>query len=135
MYDLVRGKPFKQDMALKLLILDFPPIYDSDGMSVTPYRQEQTHNITSEFALIKNYYDTASNIATASLISTLTMPSRLPQTPTPKPLDGTHQCHSMTYSINLCEHTDTQPPTRCVKNMMTFLSLFNPQDLPELLFK
>ena len=62
MYALVNGKPFKQDMALKLLVPNFPPIYNTDGTTIIPYTQEQTLNISSGFARAKNYYDTASNI-------------------------------------------------------------------------
>jgi hypothetical protein len=53
MYTLVNGKPFKQGMSLKLLVLDFPPIYDTDGTLIIPYTQEQTLKITSEFTRAK----------------------------------------------------------------------------------
>ena len=62
MYALVDGKPFKQDMALTLLVPNFPPIYNTDGTMITPYTQEQTLSITSEFSHAKKYYNTTSNI-------------------------------------------------------------------------
>jgi hypothetical protein len=40
MYALVDGKPFKNEMELKTLVPDFPPIFASDGMMVIPYIHE-----------------------------------------------------------------------------------------------
>jgi hypothetical protein len=62
MYVLISAKPFTNEMELKTLIPNFPPIFESDGTTIIPYTCEQTLKVMAEFAHKKNYYDTACNI-------------------------------------------------------------------------
>jgi hypothetical protein len=54
MYALISTKPFKNEMELKILLHDFPPIFESDGTMIVPYTCEQTLKVTAEFAHKKN---------------------------------------------------------------------------------
>jgi hypothetical protein len=62
MYALISAKPFKNEMELKTLVPDFPPIFTSDGTRIVPDTCEQMVKVTVKFARKKNYYDTACNI-------------------------------------------------------------------------
>ncbi len=62
MYALADSKPFTNEMKLKMLIPNFPPIFASDGTMVFPYTREQMLKITAEFAHKNNYYNTVCNI-------------------------------------------------------------------------
>ncbi len=62
MYALISAKPFKNEMELKTLVPNFPPIFKSDHTTIVPYTCEQTLKVTVKFVHKKNYYDTACNI-------------------------------------------------------------------------
>ena len=62
MFALISTKPFTNEMELKMLVPDFTPIFENDGMMIIPYTHEQTLKVMAEFAHKKNYYDTACNI-------------------------------------------------------------------------
>jgi hypothetical protein len=62
MYALIDEKTFKNEMELRMLVPDFPPIFASNGTTVIPYTPEQTLKITAKFTRKKNYYNTACNI-------------------------------------------------------------------------
>jgi hypothetical protein len=98
MYALVDGKPFKNEMELKMLVPDFLPIFASNGTTVIPYTHEQTLKIMAEFACKKNYYNTVCNIyrAVYNVLDTHVemMRSKPHPPPFPQQLDGILQCHS-----------------------------------------
>jgi hypothetical protein len=50
MYALISSKPFKNEMELKILVPNFPPIFKSNGTSIIPYTHEQMLKITAKFA-------------------------------------------------------------------------------------
>jgi hypothetical protein len=62
MYALISAKPLKNEIELKTLIPDFPPIFESNGMTIIPYTREQMHKVMAKFSGIKNNYGTAFNI-------------------------------------------------------------------------
>jgi hypothetical protein len=62
MYALISAKPFTNEMELKMLVPDFPPIFKSDGTTIIPYTREQTLKVRAKIAPKKNYYNTACNI-------------------------------------------------------------------------
>jgi hypothetical protein len=62
MYALISAKPFTNEMELKMLIPNFPPIFKSNDTTIIPHTCEQMLKIMAKFAHKKNYYNTACNI-------------------------------------------------------------------------
>jgi hypothetical protein len=62
MYALISAKLFTNEMELKMLVPDFPPIFKCDDKTIIPYTCEQTLKVMAKFAPKKNYYNTACNI-------------------------------------------------------------------------
>jgi hypothetical protein len=138
MYALISAKPFTNEMELKTLVPNFPPIFESNGTMIIPYTCEQTLKVTAEFACKKNYYHTACNIYHA-VYNALDMhidnafkvaPSTIP------PTIGWNASMSLNEIFDRLMKTYGQPtPDAMRQNMTTFLSPYNPQDPPEILFK
>ena len=58
MYALIDGTPFDFNIAPATDVADFPPIYAVDGITIIPYKREQTLSINAKFNRSKNYNDT-----------------------------------------------------------------------------
>jgi hypothetical protein len=54
MYALISRKPFKNEIELKTLVPNFPPIFESKGTTIIPYTHKQMVKITAKFARKKN---------------------------------------------------------------------------------
>jgi hypothetical protein len=141
MYSLIDPKPFD----LKLLNLptttgvpEFPPIYAADGTTIVPYTREQMLRITATFTHQKNYYDTVCNIY-RSVYDTLNAHINNAfkvAPPTTLPNIGWNASMLLNDIFHQMMKTYGRPmPIAMRQNMMTFLSPYNPQDLPEILFK
>ncbi len=141
MYSLIDPKPF----GLKLLNLptttevpDFPQIYAADGTTVVTYTCKQTLRITATFTRQKNYYDTVCNIYRAVYD---TLDAHLEDafkvaSPTTSPTIGWNASMLLNDIFNQMMKTYGCPtPDAMCQNMMSFLSPYNPQELPEILFK
>jgi hypothetical protein len=50
MYALICSKPFKNEMELKMLVPDFPPIFESNGTTIILYTREEMLKITAKFS-------------------------------------------------------------------------------------
>jgi hypothetical protein len=141
MYSLINPKP----STLKLLNLptttgvpEFPPIYATDGTTVVPYMLEQTLRITATITCQKNYYDTACNIyhAVYDMLDANVNYAFKVAPPTTPPTIGWNALMLLNDIFNQMMKTYGHPmPDAMRQNIMTFLSPYNPQDLPEILFK
>jgi hypothetical protein len=140
-YSLIDPKPFN----LKLLNLPtatevpkFPPIYAADGTTVIPYTCKQMLCITATFTRQKNYYDTACNMYRAVyniLDAHVNDAFKVALPPTP-PTIGWNASMLLNDIFNQMMKMYSRPmPNAMHQNMMTFLSPYNPQDPPEILFK
>jgi hypothetical protein len=136
MYSLIDLKPFN----LKLLNLPtttgvpkFPPIYAVDGTTIIPYTCEQTLHITASFTRHKNYYNTACNIYRTvynTLNAHINDAFKVAPPPTP-PTIGWNALMLLNNIFDQLMKTYGHPtPDAMRQNMMTFLSPYNPQDLP-----
>ncbi len=65
MYALISAKPFTNEMEIKTLVPDFPPIFESNGATIFPYTHEQMLKVMAKFSCKKNYYATACNVYSA----------------------------------------------------------------------
>ncbi len=141
MYALIDPKPFD----LKLLNLpkttelpEFPPIYAANGTTVIPYMRKQTLCITAAFTRQKNYYNTACNVYRAVYD---TLDAHIDDAfkvapPTNPPTVSWNASMSLNDIFDQLMKTYGRPtPNAMQQNMMTFLAPYNPQDLPEILFK
>jgi hypothetical protein len=141
MYSLIDPKPFD----LKLLNLPtttgvpkFPPIYAVDGTTVVPYTCKQTLCITATFTCQKNYYDTVCNIyrAVYDTLDPHVNDAFMVAPPTTPPTIGWNASMLLNDIFDQMMKTYGHPmPNAMSQNMMTFLSPYNPQDPPEILFK
>ncbi len=141
MYSLIDPKPFD----LKLLNLptttgvpQFPPIYTANGTTVNPYTGKQTLCITATFTCQKNYYDTACNIyrAVYNTLDTHSDDAFKVSPPTTPPTIGWNASMLLNDIFDQMMKTYGHPTLNTMhQNMKTFLSPYNPQDLPEILFK
>ncbi len=138
MYALISAKPFTIEMELKPLVPDFPPIFKNNGTTIIPYTCEQVLKVTAKFARKKNYYDTACNIYHAVYDALDThvddafkvAPSTIP------PTIGWNASMSLNKIFDQLMKTYGGPtPDAMRQNMSTFLSPYNPQDPPKILFK
>ncbi len=141
MYALIDPKPFN----LKLLNLpmttgvpEFLPIYATVGMTVIPYMRKQTLRITATFTHQKNYYDTACNVY---CVMYNTLDAHVDDAfkvapPTNPPTISWNASMLLNEIFDQLMKTYGRPtPDAMQQNMMTFLAPYNPQDLPEILFK
>ncbi len=125
-------------MELKTLVPDFSPIFESNGMTIIPYTCDQTLKITAKFSSKKNYYNTACNIYptvygaldtyinNAFKVAPFTIPLTI----------GWNASMSLNKIFNQLMKTNGCPtPNTMRQNMTMFLSPYNPQDPPEILFK
>jgi hypothetical protein len=140
-YSLIDLKPFN----LKLLNLPtttgvpkFPPIYAADGTTAIPYTRKQTLRITATFNRQKSCYDTASSIYRAvynMLIAHIDNAFKVAPPPTP-PTIGWNASMLLNDIFNQMMKTYSHPmPNAMCQNMMKYLSPYNLQDPPEILFK
>jgi hypothetical protein len=141
MYSLNDPKPFD----LKLLNLPtttgvpkFPPIYATDGTTIVPYTRKQMLCITTTFSCQKSYYNTACIIyrAVYNRLDAHVDDAFKVAPPTTPPTIGWNVSMLLNDIFNqmLKMYGCPMPDAMC-QNMMTFLSPYNPQDLPEILFK
>jgi hypothetical protein len=141
MYALINQKPFN----LKLLNLptttgvpEFPPIYAADGTTVIPYTRKQTLCITAAFTHQKSYHDTAC-IVYRTVYDTLDAhvdDAFKVAPPTNPPTVGWNASMLLNDIFDqLMKMCGRPTPNAMRQNMMTFLAPYNPQDLPEILFK
>jgi hypothetical protein len=140
-YSLINPKPFN----LKLLNLptttgvpQFPPIYAADGTIIVPYMCNQTLRISTTFNHQKNYYNTVCNIyhAVYDTLDTHIDNAFKVALPTTPPTIGWNMLMSLNYIFDQMMKTYGRPmPNAMPQNMMTFLSPYNLQNLPEILFK
>jgi hypothetical protein len=49
MYALINGTPFDFNITPATDVADFPPIYAVDGITIIPYKREQTLSINAKF--------------------------------------------------------------------------------------
>jgi hypothetical protein len=134
-------KPFD----LKLLNLPattgvpkLPPIYAADGTTVVPYMRKQMLCITATFTRQKNYYNTACNIyrAVYNTHDAHVDNAFKVAPPITPPTTGWNALMSLNDIFDQMMKTYGRPtPNAMCQNMMTFLSPYNPQDPPEILFK
>jgi hypothetical protein len=125
MYALISTKPFKNEMELKTLVPDLPPIFESNGTTIVPYTCEQTLKVMAKFAHKKNYYNTACN-AYHAVYDALDMhvddafkvaPSTI------APTIGWNASMSLNQIFNQLMKTYSRPtPDAMRQNMTTFLS-------------
>jgi hypothetical protein len=142
MYSLINPKPFN----LKLLNLptttgvpEFPPICAMDGTTaVVPYTRKQMLCITATFIHQKNNYKTACNIYRAvydTLDAHIDNAFKVAP-PTTPPTIGWNASMLLNDIFDQIMKTYGRPmPNAMHQNIMTFLSPYNPQNLPEILFK
>jgi hypothetical protein len=141
MYSFIHPKPFD----FKLLNLptttgvpEFPPIYAADGTTIVPYTREQTLRITATSTRQKNYYNTACNIycTVYDTLNTHVNDAFKVAPPTTPPTIGWNALMLLNNIFNqmMKTYSHSTPDTMC-QNMVTFLSLYNPQYPPEILFK
>jgi hypothetical protein len=141
MYALIDPKPFN----LKLLNLltttgvpKFPPIYSAEGTTVIPYTCKQTLCITAALTCQKNYYGTVCNVYrtvydTPDAHVDDAFKVALPTNP---PTVGWNASMLLNDIFDqLMKSYGCPMPNAMRQNMMTFLAPYNPQDLPEILFK
>jgi hypothetical protein len=135
---LISAKPFKNEMELKTLVSNFPPIFESNGTTIVPNTRDQMLKVMAKFARKKNYYNTACNIYYAVYDELDTQvndafkvaPSTIP------PTIGWNASMSLNQIFNQPMKTCGRPtPDAMRQNMTTFLSPYNPQGPPEILFK
>jgi hypothetical protein len=140
MYSLIDPMPF--NMAQLNLPINsekpkFPEVLDSEG-SIVPYRREQTLHITVTLQHQKNYYNTTCNIYHAvynTLDAHIDDAFKIaPATTSPTIEWNTLMTINNIFDQMMRTYGPTTPNAMC-QNMMTFLSPYNPQDSPELLFK
>ena len=62
MYALINGTPFNFNIAPATDVADYPPIFALDGVTIIPYKREQTLSINTKFKRAKNYSVTWNNI-------------------------------------------------------------------------
>ncbi len=134
MYALISSKPFKNETELKMLIPDFPPIFESNGTMIVPYTSEQTLKITAKFAPKKNYYETGCNIYHA-VYDTVNDAFKVTPSTIP-PTIGWNA--SMSFNKIVDQHMNIYgcpTPNAMRQNMTMFLSPHNHQDLPNIIFE
>jgi hypothetical protein len=140
MYSHIDPKPFD----LKLLNLPtttrvpkFPQIYTADSTTIVLYTREQMLCITTTFTHQKNYYNTACNVYCAvydALDAHINNAFKVAP-PTTPPTIGWNALMSLNDIFNQMMNTYSRPtPNAMHQNMMAFLSPYNPQDPPEILF-
>ncbi len=116
----------------------FPLILAAYGTTVILYTIEQTLNITATFTCQKNYYNTACNIYHA-VYDTLNAHINDAFKISPSTTLPTIRWNASMLLNNIFDQmmmTFSCPtPNTVHQNMATFLSPYNPQDLPEILFK
>jgi hypothetical protein len=134
-YALISSKPFKNKIELKTLVPNFPPIFESEGTTINPYTHEQMLKIMAKFAHKKNHYNTVCNINCATLDTHVGNAFKVAPS-TIRPTIGWIASISLNKIFNQPMKTYGCPtPSRMRQNMTTFLSSYNPQDPPEILFK
>jgi hypothetical protein len=141
MYSLINPKPFD----LKLLNLPtatgvpkFPPIYAADGTTIIPYTRKKMLHITATFTHQKNYYNTACNIyhAVYNTLNAHVNDAFKVAPPSTPPTISWNASMLLNNIFDQMMKTYGRPtPDAMRQNMMTFLSPYNPQDPPEILFK
>ena len=140
MYLLIDPTPF--DMKLLNLpnnsgLPEFPEVKAIDG-TIVPYTCEQTLRITATIQRQKNYYDTACNIYRVvynTLDTHIDNTFKVVPATTP-PTIGWNSSMTLNDIFDQMMRTYGHlTPNAMRQNMMTFLSPYNPQDPPELLFK
>ena len=62
MYALIDGTPFDFNIVPATDVADYPPIFAIDGVTIIPYKREQTLTIASKFKRAKTYNNTWNNI-------------------------------------------------------------------------
>ena len=58
MYALLDMTPFHFNIAPATEVADFPPMYAADGVTLIPYKREETVSISTKFKWAKSYTDT-----------------------------------------------------------------------------
>jgi hypothetical protein len=138
MYALVNSTPFKNEMELKTLVLYFPPIFASDGKTKIPYTCEQMLKIITKYACKKSYHDTACNIyhVVYDVLDTHIDDAFKVVPSTVSPIIGWNALISLNDIFDQLMKTYGCPTLDTMQqNMTMFLSPYNPQDPPEILFK
>jgi hypothetical protein len=62
MYALIDGTPFDFNIAPATDVADYPLIFAVDGVTIIPYKREQTLSIATKFKRAKNYNNMWNNI-------------------------------------------------------------------------
>jgi hypothetical protein len=109
-----------------------------DGTTIVPYMRKQMLSITATFTCQKNYYDTACNIyhAVYDTLDAHVDDAFKVAPPTTPPTIGWNVSMSLNDIFDQMMKTYGHPTLDAMhQNMMTFLSPYNPQDPPEILFK
>jgi hypothetical protein len=137
MYSLIDPKPFDLillNLPTTTIVPEITPIYALDGTTVVPYTRKQMLRITATFTRQKNYYNTACYIY-CELYDTLNAhedDAFKVAPPTTPPTTVWNLLMSLNNIFDQMMKTYGLPmPNAMRHNMMTFLSSYNPQDLPE----
>jgi hypothetical protein len=141
MYALIDPKPFKSrklNLPNTSGVSKFPPILAADGTTIIPYTQEQRLNIIATFTRQKNYYNTACNIYHAMynmLNAHIDNAFKVAPSTTPPTIGWNASMLLNDIFDQMMKMYGRPTPNAVRQNMMTFLSPYNPQDPPEILFK
>ena len=122
MYALVEGTPFHFNIAPATEVADFPPMYAADGVTLIPYKREETVSINAKSnkprsTMIRGKTYSAQCMIHLICTSTTHSKSRLQQRRAQ--LGGLVRCLSMTSLTNLCQRTANQLRTQCVRTTST----------------
>lgn len=138
MYALIDGTPFNFNIAPATDVPYFPPIYEADGITLIPYKREQTLSITANFKRAKNYNDTWTNIFRA-VYDTHDAHVHDAFKVAPTTVSATVGWNSTMSLNNIFDQLMTPygkpTPDAMRQNNLNFLAPYNPQDPPEILFK
>jgi hypothetical protein len=116
----------------------FPSIYAANSTTVVPYMRKQMLRITATFTRQKNYYNTACNIYCAvynMLNAHVTDAFKVAPPATPPTIGWNASMLLNNIFDQMMKTYGRSMPNAMRQNMMKFLSPYNPQDLPEILFK
>jgi hypothetical protein len=138
MYALINGTPFNFNIASATDVADYPPIFAVDGVTIIPYKREQTLSIAAKFKRAKTYNDTWNNIIRA-VYDTLDLHVHDAFKVAPATAPGTVGWNS-TMTLNdifdqLMSTYRNPTPDAMLQNNLNFLAPYNPQEPPEILFK
>ena len=137
MYSLIDTTAFRLNIAPRTPTPAYPNKFNPDGVAI-PYSQEKKFTIDTKYAMVKNYFKMWQNIYLACYDTLDEHVNDAFKVAPPKnpPTTGWNSTMSIHDIFNQLAKTYGKPtPDAMHQNNITFLAPYNPQDLPEILFK